>query len=73
MKTLTIIAFDRDSSGFVGLEIQFSGKTKEQLIKERDEFLESVTFRKWYYEVESNDKFTKKEQALLEELAMDML
>jgi hypothetical protein len=45
-------------------------KTKEQLEKERDNFFDSITFRKWYYDSECYDDLTEEEEKILTDLEL---
>ena len=70
MKTITIHVFDKDSSDVLSRTIRVDEKTKEQLEKERDNFFDSITFRKWYYDSECYDDLTEEEEKILTDLEL---
>lgn len=70
MKTVTIHVFDKDTSDVLSRTIQVDGKTKEQLEKERDDFFDSVPFRKWYHDSDCYDDLTEEEEKILTDLEL---
>lgn len=70
MKILTIHVFDKDSSDSLSRAIQFDGKSKKQLKKERDEFFNSIPFRKWYHDSDCYDDLTEDEEQILTDLEL---
>jgi hypothetical protein len=75
MKTIVIHAFDGDSSRSMSETIVISGRTKEQIKEQTDEFFQVVekNFRKFFYEVDDNmNDFDQEELAMLDELELSI-
>lgn len=70
MKTITITAYDHDSTKFIGQEISITDT--EDMLKERNEFLESVSFRKWHYEITTTEQLEPEEIKILNESGLDI-
>lgn len=70
MKTITVHVFDKDSSDVLSRSIRFDGKSKQELEKERDEFFNSVSFRKWYHDSDCYDDLTEEEEKILTDLEL---
>ncbi len=75
MKTIVIHAFDGDSSRSMSETVVISGRTKEQIKEQTDEFFQVVekNFRKFFYEVDDNmNDFDQEELAMLDELELSI-
>lgn len=75
MKTIIITAINKgETGGSMNQTIRIDGLTKEQIQSARDEFFKqaTATYPRWYYQVESQDDFTKAEEEILTELELEI-
>lgn len=69
MKTVIITAYDHDSTRFIGEEINIDQEAMD-VLKERDTFLESIPFRKWHFEVSTNEILSIEQSKFLDRIGL---
>jgi hypothetical protein len=70
MKTFTIHVFDKKSPVVVSNSFTFEKDAKE-LANDVNDFLKSIPFRSYYYEIECQEAISEKRKQILDNLGLE--